>query len=667
MLEPHHNQLAHETSPYLLQHKENPVHWWSWGEAAFAAAEAEQKPIFLSIGYSTCYWCHVMAHDSFEHDAVAAMLNERFISIKVDREERPDVDAFYMKAVHTLHGHGGWPMSVFLTPDRVPFYAGTFFWRAQFLSVLKQVAGLWRSTPERIAGAAEELLEALRREERRVVTPLGADLLNRALHQYQSNFDATCGGFGGAPKFPPAMTLSFLLRWSRGRGDRSLLSIINTTLDRMACGGIYDHLGGGFHRYATDVAWQIPHFEKMLYDNALLARSYLEAFQVTGAERYAVVARQTLTYLARDLQSPEGAFFAAEDAGTVGKEGEFYTWSTSELTAALGSLAYRQLGESFAISTEGNFEHRKNILCLRPGVEFISAHRSAAQALAQLKGRREERSRPDRDRKILTAWNGLALSALALGARVLAEESMYRDAVRCAEFLKSRLYLDGELYRSYAGGQTAVPAVLEDYAFLIAGLLELFHCDFDPRWLAWAQDLQEQQDALFADAERGGYFTHRAASLLPLREKEFQDGALPSGNSISALNLLRLHSHTSRHEFLERAVALFSEIPAHLVEYPSAMPVLLSALDEHASTPQQLAIVLPQGARLPAEVQRHLNQDFLPHLAIQVGPEASPLPLLRHKRLISNLPTFYLCQNQTCSEPTNTLPPLSPTPHVQGL
>lgn len=517
------NRLGKEKSPYLLQHKDNPVHWFAWGPDAFETARRENKPIFLSIGYSTCYWCHMMEKDSFERQEVADVLNAHFISIKVDREEHPDVDQIYMDAVISLTGQGGWPMSVFLTPDLKPFTGGTFFWKDQFVSALARIRELWEKEPQKVLAQAGEITEYLK--EKGAAPPHGpvsAELSAKAFEQLRQDFDAVHGGFGGPPKFPHEPVLSFLLCHHRRTQNREALEMTLKTLSAMATGEIFDHVGGGFHRYATQADWNEPHYEKMLYNNALLPLVYSEAFALTGEAKYAAITRQTLAFILKELTHPEGGFFSALDAGEVGREGEYYRFSKEE---------------------------------------------------------REKAKPPRRDEKILTSWNGLMIAAMAETAAT-GEQGFLKPAQNAARFAETKLLCNGELLRRFCDHESRFPGTLDDYAFFIHGLLALHAADGDKHWLEWAAELQKKQDGVFWDEKGGGYFfaDPRDASIV-LKKKEFHDGALPSGNAVSALNLLKLGSITCEENYLNLAKALVERLAAEASKYPAGFPTGLIAID----------------------------------------------------------------------------------------
>lgn len=602
------NRLANSSSPYLLQHASNPVDWYPWGEEAFQRARIEEKPIFLSIGYSTCHWCHVMAHESFEDGKIAALLNQYFICIKVDREERPDVDRLYMTYIQALTGSGGWPMSVWLTPELKPFFGGTYFppddchGRVSFPSVLLQLSQLWRENRERLQQEAERAIKALQHLAQRRQEHLAMkkeEILHRAYEEWVQSFDQQWGGFGKAPKFPRPSVLLFLLRYAKNAlpsDAKQARAMVSLTLQKMAAGGLQDHLGGGFHRYSVDRIWQVPHFEKMLYDQAQLVMVYLETSQVTGEKEFCEVARGTLDYVVRDLTSPEGGFYAAEDADSMdisGKkqEGAFYVWVLSELKQLLSSEEVAIISDEYHLEASGNIPEEydphqelagKNIL-----MSFKEALERDAEPLKSIKKKlfdaREKRSRPHRDEKIVTAWNGLMISAFAKAGEELKDQHYLAIAQRAAFFIKKHLYdqKQGTLLRSWYQGRSTEQGFAEDYAFLIQGLLDLHEASSDGAWLAWAEELQEKMNELFWDQELGGYFSSAAGDPhLLVRMKEDYDGAEPAANSIAASNLLRFSrcSTTRFKNAAEMAERIFQIMMTTLTSMPTAVPQLLAAL-----------------------------------------------------------------------------------------
>jgi len=651
------NRLASQKSPYLLQHKNNPVNWYPWGEEAFLLARSEDKPIFLSIGYSTCYWCHVMEQDSFETSEIGAALNKNFVSIKVDREERPDIDQIYMDAVMGMTGHGGWPMSVFLTPDLKPFFGGTFFRRDQFLQLMQKISETWQSDRDRLLESASKIAELLQERDLSSSEKLpDDDAIVQAFVEMESNFDYHWAGFGEPPKFPPSQQISLLLRvYQRSHNERAL-NLANLTLDKMARGGIYDHLGGGFHRYSVDKKWRVPHFEKMLYDNALLSFTYLEAYQVTKDSMYAEVARETLDYILRELKSADGAFYCAEDAGEVEREGEYYVWTEKEIKDELTEPGFQIFADAYGITSEGNFENGTNILYLTESYEWaIKSDASLTAAAKRLIGLRENRKRPHKDDKVLTAWNGLTISALAKAYQVLEEESYLDCAKVAAAFILKKLFVNGELKRRYRDGDVQFDACLDDYAFLVEGLLHLYESDFNEDWLLWARKLQDLQDSKFWDKKKGGYFFTTAKEAI-VRKKDLIDSALPSANSTSALNLLRLNSFFGDIELQEKADAIFRLVGDAMNSHPSAFPKMLQALNYRLNPAREIVVV---SAKREEDKQFlvELYQTFMPSraLAFLEGGSVSDIPLLRNKNLIDGQTACYVCENQTCHSPTHDL------------
>jgi uncharacterized protein len=622
------NRLAQETSPYLLQHADNPVDWYPWGEEAFARARAEDKPVLLSVGYAACHWCHVMEHESFEDDETAALMNERFVNVKVDREERPDVDSLYMDAVVALTGHGGWPMTVFLTPEGEPFLGGTYYppeprhGLPSFPQVLEAVAEAYRERRADVATQASALVAAVSREVAPSADPLTESLLGEAARNLRAQFDAEWGGWGGAPKFPQPSVLELLLRMHL-RGDDEALPMVTATLDAMAAGGMYDLLGGGFHRYSVDRHWLVPHFEKMLYDNALLAPTYLHAWVVTGEERYRRVAEETLDYLLRELRLPEGGFASAQDADTDGVEGLTFTWTAEE--GVRDELLQP-------------FEHGRSII--RGELDDDDRRR-----LFEL---REQRPKPARDDKAIAAWNGLALAALAEAGRRL-ERGDYVDAARAlGEFLLGPLSTgDGRLHRTFRAGQAKGTGYLEDYADVAHGLLELHVATGELRWLDEANRLARLAVALFADEEHGGFYLSPSdGEQLVARKKDLEDQPTPSGNSMLAAVLLRLSRIYGDEELERRAVGVFRLVHGAMARVPLAFGHALSALDLHFSTPHEIAIVGP----VDSPVARAALEPFQPNTVVAVGP-SDEVPLLAGKGLVDGKPAVYVCERFACQAP----------------
>jgi uncharacterized protein len=590
------NRLAREQSPYLLQHKDNPVDWYPWGDEAFEKARREDRPIFLSIGYSTCHWCHVMEHESFENAAIADVLNREFVPIKVDREERPDVDDVYMQAVQMMTGQGGWPLSLFLTPEGRPFYGGTYYpprsrWgRPGFAELLGAISSAWRSRRDELESSAAEMLGHLESEAKARAAPaaIPAGVLDGVVPALARQFDAENGGFGGAPKFPPAMRLELLLRiWTR-TGAAAAREMAERTLTRMAAGGIYDQVGGGFHRYSVDATWTVPHFEKMLYDNAMLARVYALAHRAFGRPEDARVVRETLDYLLREMTPLDGGFFAAQDADSGGEEGTFYVWTPESVAEVVGESEAALVCARFGVTREGNFEHGATVLTLAKSVSELAAElgRSEdevvavlADARAKMYEARSKRVAPATDDKQLTDWTGLAISAFALAGRILREPRYVDAAGAAAERVLRECVRGGELLHRSRGGSAAIPGFATDYAFFAEALLDLYEATFEPRYLSEALRLQRALDERFADP-RGGYFlTSEASAGLIVRPRETFDGATPSSNSVAASNLLRIAALTGDEKARERADAIFSAFAGLMPHAPSAFPRLLCALD----------------------------------------------------------------------------------------
>ncbi|GIW73393.1 MAG: thioredoxin domain-containing protein [Planctomycetota bacterium] len=684
------NRLAREKSPYLLQHAHNPVDWYPWGEEAFARARHEDKPIFLSVGYATCHWCHVMERESFEDEEIARLLNEHFVCVKVDREERPDVDRLYMEAVQATTGQGGWPMSVFLTPEGKPFFCGTYFppadrWgRPGFATVLRRIAELWRTRREELERGAAELTAALQQAARASTaapTPLGPEVLDRLYQQLERSFDRAHGGFGRAPKFPRPHLLGFLLRYRTRALAPAALPMVKTTLDAMARGGIHDQLGGGFHRYSTDERWLVPHFEKMLYDQALLARAYLEAYQVTGAERHAEVARGIFTYVLRDLASPEGAFYCGEDADSEGVEGRFYVWTCAELAEILGPEDGALFAEAYGCRPEGNYREEAsgertgaNILHLPRPLEEIARARGLeppelAGRLGAMRARllqaRARRVHPLRDDKVLLDWNGLMIGALAFGARVLGEPRWAEAARRAAQFCLEQLRRpqDGRWLHRWREGEAAVPAFLDDHAFLLEGLLDLYEATFEVRWLEQARALAESMIELFSDEARGGFrLCGRDAEPLLAEVRDAYDGAVPSGNSAAAVGLLRLARLLGEPRYEEVAVRTVQAFSALAARHPEGFPYLLTALWLALAPGRQIVLAGPEGAPELEAMRRLLGRSFLPDAVVLRRP-AEPAAARRLAELVPSVaaqgpvegrPTAYVCVGQTCRQPVHT-------------
>ncbi|MBN2241534.1 MAG: thioredoxin domain-containing protein [Acidobacteria bacterium] len=667
----HTNALVNETSPYLLQHAHNPVQWHPWGQEALSRAKKEDKPILLSIGYSACHWCHVMERESFENEETAKLMNEHFINIKVDREERPDLDAIYMAVVQMATGSGGWPMTVFLTPDQVPFFCGTYFppvggpGRPSFPQVIRSVVQAYRDKKRDLKENADSIVGELRKLNRLPDTQdvRLPEIMDAASAGIITNYDARFGGFGSAPKFPPSMALSFLMRSYLRSGEEKLLEIVENTLENMACGGMYDQIGGGFHRYSVDSQWLVPHFEKMLYDNALLSRAYLDAWLLTGRKFYRSIAEETLDYLLREMTSPEGGFFSSQDADSEGKEGRFFLWSESEVQSILGGEEAEIFCRHFGITSRGNFEG-KNILHIprrgdrandRQGIPGEALSEIIRNGKRRLFDARERRVKPGRDDKILTAWNGLALRSFAEAAGALCRRDYREAAVRNAEFLLSRLRQDGRLLRSYREGRARFNAYLEDYAYLLDGLLSLYEASFDARWIAEAAALAGDMVSRFWDSEGDGfYFTSEDHEALIHRPKEFFDHAAPSGNSVAAHALLRLWKCTGDDRWAACPVSIFKRLARPMREQPASFAHLLCALDFYLGPVREIAVVGSPGQPGTQALLDEVFGIYLPNKVVACGSDGETF-LLKGKLPVDGNPAAYVCENFTCRAPV-TMP-----------
>jgi uncharacterized protein len=714
------NRLAREKSPYLLQHAHNPVDWYAWGEEAFAKARRESKPIFLSVGYSTCHWCHVMAHESFESEEVAAIMNREFVNIKVDREERPDVDRVYMTFVQATTGGGGWPMSVWLTPDLKPFVGGTYFppedryGQPGFKKVLERVATAWKENHDKIVEQGSKIVEALRESQSGAAAEgkIDAAVLDAAYRQIDRSYDPTEGGFGNAPKFPRPVTLNFSTRFyarsggigfqpisAKDRQDadatstgKQALEMALFTLRKMAAGGMRDHIGGGFHRYSVDRYWHVPHFEKMLYDQAQLAVAYLDAFQITRDTQYEAIARDILDYVVRDMTSQEGGFFSAEDAdspvlvgtGNSGHnktaEGAFYIWTKKEIDGALGDSA-EIFDFHYGVQAHGNApegsdpqdEFRgKNILIERHTIGETAEHfkkteeeiaKSLGQSREKLFAIRSKRLRPHLDDKIIAAWNGLMISAYARAAQVLDDPRYLEIATHAANFLRANLYDSSQriLYRNYREGRSDIEGFADDYAFVIQGLLDLYEACFDVEWLRFATELQETQDRLFFDGKNGGYFsTSGKDDSVFLRMKDDNDGAEPAASSVSALNLLRLSQIHDDQKMTERARKTIDAFATTLSHFPSAMPQMLVALDYSLSKPRQIVIAGPKDSAETKALLKEVHRHFLPNTILLLADGNGGQKYLGEKNeavramsAVNGKPAAYVCENFTCKAPVS--------------
>ncbi len=659
------NRLALETSPYLLQHANNPVAWHPWGDDAFALARAEDRPVLLSVGYAACHWCHVMAHESFEDPETAMLMNQWFINVKVDREERPDVDAIYMRAVQALTRQGGWPMTVFLTPDGAPFYGGTYFppddrhGLPSFRRVLTSVAEAWRTRRDEIANGAAAMLRIYDDPPAPARAPVGTSLMHRAVHATLARYDRTYGGFGGAPKFPPTMSLDFLLRrWAR-TGDDAPLEAVRHTWDRMAHGGLFDQLAGGFHRYTVDGEWLVPHFEKMLYDNALLARLGAHLWQATSDPEVRAVTEQTLAWVEREMTSPEGGFYASLDADSEGHEGRFYVWSLSELQQVLGADA-AVLAAYWDVTATGNFEGH-NILWCPKSVDVFAASRALDPAAlrtmidrgrAALLAARARRVRPARDEKVIAAWNGLMLRGVAECARIFGDPRWRALALRAAEFLACTLVRDGRAFRVYAGGEARIGGFLEDHAALGIGFLAMYELTFDPTWLAQALALADACERHFWD-ETVGAFYDAAADAPPLvtRPRDTYDNAMPSGTSLAVELLQRVGALTGDAARAERAREVLSSLAEPMGAAPLAFGHLLGAADFESDGDVSVVLAGAPDAADFARLERALAACYVPSLVIAGGLTAPPA-VLEGKTPIDGIAAAYVCRGFSCDAPT---------------
>jgi uncharacterized protein YyaL (SSP411 family) len=667
------NRLAQESSPYLLQHQSNPVDWYPWGEEALARSRREDKPIFLSIGYSACHWCHVMEHESFESEAIARELNEHFVCIKVDREERPDLDQIYMNAVQVLTGRGGWPMSVFLTPELKPFYGGTYWPPTSrhgmpgFDQIIAAVSKAWEENHSAVVESADRLTEQLAHMagQANELGELNADLLTRASRYFRQTYDRTYGGFGGAPKFPAPMSLRLLMRdWFR-RQENFSLEMVTGTLDRMAAGGIYDHLGGGFARYSVDARWLVPHFEKMLYDNAQLAIAYLEAFQITGNANYGRVVRETLDYVLRDMTDPEGGFYSTEDADSEGVEGKFYTWTPEQLVEVLGDEGAATFAKVYDVTESGNFEET-NILNLPKTIEQQAAilgrdvedlRRELAESRQKLFLAREQRIHPHKDDKVITAWNGLMIEALALAGAVLDEPRYLAAARKAAEFVETSLRRDdGRLLHTWRHGKAKVDAYLDDYTYLANGLTTLYECTGEAKYLERAIELIDHVLLHFGSEGQGGfYFTADDQEQLLTRNKEFADNAVPSANAMTAMTLIKLAKLTGYESWLNAAEQTMQTAVELMQRYPSGTAQMLLAVDLYLGPTYEVVLAADDSAESQA-VRTDLQRRFIPNKVLAyVDPKAPQLlaDLLQGKEMIGGQPTLYVCAGFTCQAPAS--------------
>lgn len=685
----HHNHLINEKSPYLIQHADNPVDWYPWGKEAFKKAKSEDKPIFLSIGYSTCHWCHVMARESFEDVEVARLMNQVFVSIKVDREERPDIDSFYMKTSQMIAGSGGWPLTILMTPDKKPFFAGTYFpkesthGRVGLKDLILNVRELWVQNKLEVINSADQLIDALKKISK--IPPgdqLDASILDYAYKQISRNFDETYGGFGSVQKFPTPQNLFFLLRyWKRSRNKRAL-QMVEKTLESMRNGGIYDHLGFGFHRYSVDQRWLVPHFEKMLYDQALIAMAYTEAFQVTGKSEYRKTTEEIFQYVLRDMQSPEGGFYSAEDAESEGVEGKFYLWTKKELFEVLDDDEAEFAANIFNVKDNGNFQEeatrRKtgaNVLHLKKSVSELTEEYKVTKTeiedkIEKIRKKmfdiRKKRVHPHKDDKILTDWNGLMIAALAKGSQVLNNEEYSKAATKALDFILNKMYIDDRLLHRYRDKESAITGNLDDYAFMIWGLLELYESTFHVKYLKDAITLNEAVLEHFLDKEDGGfYFIPNDSEDIILRKKEIHDGSTPSGNSVLMLNLIRLARLTDNPDLISIAIKTERAFSKNIKRSPAAHIQFMVAIDFKIGPSYEVTIVGESEREDTKTLLWNLRKYFMPNktvLFVDSSPEnvknrSKIIKInssLKLKKMIEKKATAYICVDKTCKPPTTS-------------
>jgi uncharacterized protein YyaL (SSP411 family) len=678
------NRLAKEKSPYLLQHAGNPVDWYPWGEEAFEKAKSENKPIFLSIGYSTCHWCHVMEHESFEDPEVARLMNEAFVCIKVDREERPDIDNIYMTAARLSSGGGGWPLTIIMTPDKKPFFTATYIPRDNrygnlgMMELIPKIKEIWSVQRDEVLQSAERFVNALQQSSLyRGGNALDANVLDSAFEQFEATFDSRFGGFGQAPKFPTPHNLMFLLRyWKRSNNPRAL-EMVEKTLREMRRGGIYDHIGYGFHRYSTDSEWLLPHFEKMLYDQALMAMAYLETYQATGKGEYAQTAREIFEYVFRDMTDPVGGFYSAEDADSEGEEGKFYVWTVEEIQELLEEDDAELFIKIHGLEEEGNFAEQatgqktgENIIHLKKSRaelaeeknlkenELLSRMEAARRKLFDV---REKRIRPHKDDKILTDWNGLMIAAMAMGGRIL-DDNKYESAARKAvDFIMSRMRTNnGELLHRYRDGESAIKAHLDDYAFLIWGLIELYQTGFDIKHLKAALELNNEILGLFWDNDSGGLFlSQETPDDLIVRQKEIYDGATPSGNSVAAYNLLRLGRITANPDLEKKFEEIATLFSSEVRRAPSGFAMLLNAVDFGTGPSFEIVISGKEGSNDTEKMMRALNSEFIPNKVVVFRPDDDMPEIAQiarytiNQKTLNGKATAYICRNHACNLPSS--------------
>lgn len=680
------NHLVNEKSPYLIQHVHNPVDWYPWSDKAFEKAKNENKPIFLSIGYSTCHWCHVMAHESFEDPEIGQLMNDTVVSIKVDREERPDLDNIYMTVCQLMTGSGGWPLTIIMTPDKKPFFAGTYFakesgfGRPGLKDIILKVKELWNTKPEEVSASADTLIDALQKiSENSLGDEMNVDILDTCYEILLGNFDDIYGGFGKAPKFPAAHNLLFLLRYWKRSGDISSRNMVVETLNSMRNGGIYDHLGFGFHRYSVDEEWLVPHFEKMLYDQAMISAAYIEAFQATGEEKFKNTALEIFEYVLRDMKSPEGGFHSAEDADSEGVEGKFYVWTKKEIIDVLGEEESNFAFKVFCITERGNFFEEStgdvtgtNILHFKNSIEnmveiFNVSREYLENRIEKIRKKlfehRERRIRPHKDDKILTDWNGLMIASLAKGAQVFNDEKYLKAASKAADFIINKMYENKRLKHRFRDGESAIEGNLDDYAFMIYGLLELFEASFNVKYLKSALSLNETLFDHFWDFENGGfYFTPDDAEKVLVRKKEIYDSAIPSGNSMMMLNLLKLSQLTENDEFKDKALQLEKAFSKTIQKIPTSFTGFLCGLDFRIGPSYEIVIAGNKNDNETKALIDAVRQNFIPNKTLVLRSEDDEtskliniIPSLKSKKMENGSVTAYVCSEDSCKTPTSDL------------
>lgn len=668
------NKLINEKSPYLLQHAHNPVDWYPWGEEAFEKAKNENKPVLVSIGYSTCHWCHVMERESFEDEETAKLLNDRFVAVKVDREERPDIDSIYMKVCQGLTGQGGWPLNVFVTPDQKPFYAGTYFPKESrynipgFKDAIMQLYQQYVENPDKITRIGDKITTSLQERMNAEGSDLTEEPLHKAFDQMNNMFDTIFGGFGKTPKFPSPHMLMYLLRYARSYDNELAATMVTRTLDGMANGGIYDHVGYGFARYAVDQEWLVPHFEKMLYDNAMLALVYTEGYQYSGNERYKKIAENILQYVKRDMTSPQGAFYSAEDADSEGVEGKFYVWSKNEIIELLGEELGTLYAKTFDITDEGNFEGKnipnliqtdKSKIQKEFGISREELEEKLESARKKLFEVREKRVHPHKDDKILTSWNMLMIAAFARAGRVFHNDDYTQCAERAHTFIEENLVQNGRLMARYRDGEVKFKAFHDDYAYGVWALNELYEATYEPEYLVKARRLADEMNHLFWDDNSGGFFLYgHDADRLIARPKDVHDGALPSGNSVAALQLLRLSRLTGETTYEEWGQKMFTAFSADVSSYPSGHAYFLMSKLFTVSSPREVVVIGDKSDPNTMQIQTFLQSSFLPDLTVlltdrpEALEEAAPFAAQFEK---NNETTVYLCENFSCGMPTGDI------------